>query len=385
MRDNVSEDDRQICIVLDTNVWLSDHLLRSRLGASLVHAVVQLKAAIGLPEVVERELKPRWTDRVREELKRVRGLERTLLAMAGRGDEPSSLPSEKELLDVHDKRLHELDMLLVRWPATKGGMRRSIDRMVAHLPPSSANRDEFRDNMVWEAVLELADAYDVHFIANDREFFAEPDPTKGAALAPNLEEERKKAPGRIFCYRNIGACLTALQQEAKPMTMNEAELAVAMAPSVREKLEKQVSEAGFAFGDLSEWSVKSYLIAKPAYALTFELTFQLTSTRSADIQNPRIVVTGKCTLDAITKIVSELETETEEIRWDDAEGKPHRARPRPHTPWRDAYLSWSGNNGYARASQLYNLTRMGTPATLTGLVSPFPFNPFASSVQWEEY
>src|SRR5689334_17905000 len=45
-----------LCIVLDTNIWIGEALLRTSGGQSLLHALKQMEAYIGLPEVVETEV-----------------------------------------------------------------------------------------------------------------------------------------------------------------------------------------------------------------------------------------------------------------------------------------------------------------------------------------
>ena len=76
---NESSGSKQICVVLDTNVWVyKTSLLRSVLGAVLANSLVRLDAVVGLPDVVEVELVKHAvkvgteaTARIRRDLKKV--------------------------------------------------------------------------------------------------------------------------------------------------------------------------------------------------------------------------------------------------------------------------------------------------------------------------
>jgi hypothetical protein len=330
----VSDGARKICIVLDTNVWLSDHVLRTRLGASLVHTVAQLGAIIGLPEVVERELKPRWLDRIRDLLGRAVPIARLLVSMAGEEDEDLYLPpSEEQLVHAQQERLAELEAIMERAPLTLAQTSRAMDRVIARLPPS-AKEEQFRDSALWEAVLDLGTRYDVHFITGDGAFFTHPDPKSGTTLAANLADDREKAGAKVRCYRQLQECLEALKQDVKPLPERELEDAVAAA--IRERLDRRVSTAEFVTAELVELSIKAFETGKPVFALAFSLTFALQTKRAGDDDraNPRLTVTGECVFDPKTKVVSGAEIESEELSWSDAEGKRHRARPSDaDSPW----------------------------------------------------
>ena len=51
-----SENNKPICVVLDTNIWRRNPLLKNPLGAALLFSLRRTGACIGLPEVIEDEI-----------------------------------------------------------------------------------------------------------------------------------------------------------------------------------------------------------------------------------------------------------------------------------------------------------------------------------------
>jgi PIN domain len=331
----MADQNRKICIVLDTNIWRSSHGLRSPIATSLVHAAFQLKAKIGLPEVEERELGIQWRALAQETLEGMEKLGRILVEMMGEedGNDPTYLLPMESLNEAWLARLKELEPLIERVPLTLEHTYRSLDRIDNHLAPSGKENEQFRDCAIWEAVLELAAKYDIHFISNDGRFFEAKNSIK---LAPNLAEDCKRAAGTLSCYRTIEACLEVITPSVPQLP--ESELVQAVIAAIGEVLRAQVAKAQFTLGGLEAWSVKSYPTGKSKMTVTYSLAFALTSP-ATDRRNAKLNVTGDCRFDLTTRAASDTMIDSEEITWRDDEGKTHRAVPR--SPY---YSFMSGDN-----------------------------------------
>ncbi len=309
---------RKVCIVLDTNVWRESNCLRAPSAISLVDTGILLGAMIGLPEVVERELKILWRDDAEDSLEVAQRFERTI----GRA---LSLPTIEQIEHVLAGRLEELASLIVRVPLTIEHARGALDRIDQHLPPCGQNNEQFRDCAIWEAALELAQKFDVHFITLDGKFFV-----KGSDdLAPNLVEDIQRVGGGIRYYRTIDACLEVLRPDVKPI--KDEELATAVAKAIREILDKKLARTTFAISELRGHSVKVYGNGKPIVTLRYSLTFSLTSERD-DRRDGKLLVSGDCRFDQTSKVASEAELSSGEITWIDPDGKKHLARTRRRLP-----------------------------------------------------
>lgn len=54
----MSAEQKQICVVIDTNIWLQESslLMRTAMGSALLYILKQSNGKIGLPEIIEEEL-----------------------------------------------------------------------------------------------------------------------------------------------------------------------------------------------------------------------------------------------------------------------------------------------------------------------------------------
>ena len=105
------------CVVIDTNTWRSQLLLKTPVGASLVYALGRQQGFIGLPEVVERELTAQILEHGRDAAEKVKNGSNILNTLT---DSPIfPLPaSQINLEQIVKARLDQLTPILVRVPFT---------------------------------------------------------------------------------------------------------------------------------------------------------------------------------------------------------------------------------------------------------------------------
>src|SRR5438270_4801456 len=110
---------KQLCAVTDTNIWRSQLLLKTTLGAALVYAVRKRNGVVGLPEVVEMEIRKHIIKAGREAAAQVvEGLETIKVLM---GQCPvCELPGAAAFEQAVDRRLEEMKHFLVRVAFTIG-------------------------------------------------------------------------------------------------------------------------------------------------------------------------------------------------------------------------------------------------------------------------
>src|SRR5438105_15945947 len=114
MKNTSSQDvSKPPCIVLDTNIWRSQLLLKTNLGIALLHYVRQVGARIGLPEIVEREIRKHIVLAGEEAKTRIReGLSTIEILIGSRAECP--LPEIDELEQAVEQRLGEMESFLTR-------------------------------------------------------------------------------------------------------------------------------------------------------------------------------------------------------------------------------------------------------------------------------
>jgi hypothetical protein len=173
-----------MCVVVDTSVWRAEPLLKTPLGVTLVYTLSRRGAVIGLPEVVEMELKEQIVEAGLEAAGKARGFLHILRTIT---DDPflgTQIPTPDKLSQKVDERIAQLTPLLVREPFTVEHAKAALAMVNAKLPPNGEKNQQFKDSAIWQSVLSLSMRYSTMLVTNDKAFFRERDPAKG--LAENL-------------------------------------------------------------------------------------------------------------------------------------------------------------------------------------------------------
>jgi len=204
---------RPDCVVIDTNIWRSELLLKTPLGVSFVYTLGRQQGRLGLPEVVERELKKQIVEAGLEAVEQNNKWSRIATTLTGSPFFPLS-HSAGDFEQIVEKRLDELTPVLLRVPFTLEHARAALDMVNAKVPPNAKNQ-QFKDSAIWQAVLHLSQEYAVHLVTNDRAFLANrEDPSQG--LAANLQADCAAADARVGIYCDLGSCLQAVSGNRPP-------------------------------------------------------------------------------------------------------------------------------------------------------------------------
>jgi putative transposase len=142
-------------VVLDTNQWFSTLLLRTPTAAALLHLLTRAAGAIALPEVVERELRAKLVERGSKASQAVKSGMSDIQRLLGSVREWDA-PSDERFAAAIADRLEQLAGVLDRVPLRHENTLAALDRVVHGLRPTVGEKEEFRDQLVWQAVLEVA-------------------------------------------------------------------------------------------------------------------------------------------------------------------------------------------------------------------------------------
>src|SRR6266480_4915808 len=256
-RQSFMQHDEQ-CFVLDTNVWKSRRflLLKTPLSAAFLYVLGQQRGCIGLPEVLEDEILKHLS---RATLDYARQFEAAAEALRDLGiDLYHDAPlDEAYLSQVPVARLNALGTSIVRIPLSLDQVRRAAARVNNELPPNGPKNQQFKDSLVWEALLDLADQYDVVFVTADKGFFHDRDPTAGLAESLKQDCQRRHTAIRIVYADQFATLIQELQQKV-PHLDREATTRAVIAAS-REEVHRIVEKHGTTLGDLLHVSVTPYL------------------------------------------------------------------------------------------------------------------------------
>lgn len=316
-------DQGNYCVVLDTNIWRSELLLRTPLGAALLFAVHQSKAQIGLPEVVEKEVFRQIVKLGGEASESIKKHLRIIEVLIGFRPDYTP-PDESKFTEAVKNRLDEIKHIVNRVPLTLDHARLAMEMVIAGLPPSSNNNEEFRDSLVWQAVIELSKTQFVHFVTSDKGFFRERDVKLGLAI--NIREDIRANNNNIYVHADLRSCVSTLQKNVSGPNKNI--IAREISTLLATELEKSVQAEECKLEGLEEHEVKFYLTeSSNLLAVDFALTYNLESVaidEDANRTECRLRVSGSGFYNVGTNSISDVRIGIEEFSWLDENKEYHK-------------------------------------------------------------
>lgn len=263
---------KPICAVVDTSVWRKEPLLKTPLGLAFVYELSRRGGVLGLPEVVELELKATLVEAGRDAAAAASGHLHTLHTIT---DDPflvTPLPNEDKLRQKVEERLTQLDPLLVREPFTVEQAKAALAMVNAKVPPNGEKNQQFKDSAIWQAVLVLSLRYSTALITTDNAFFRNRDPEKG--LAENLVEDCSKAGRDIKGFCGIGAYLSALRGE-KP-EFDRDKVRELITPVAMKRLKAEAERCRTIPGELLDCTISGFPTNDPdRIAIDYEMIFRI--------------------------------------------------------------------------------------------------------------
>lgn len=191
-------------VVLDNMIWVYDTwLLRDPLGASLLHALQVRPGIIGLPEVSKVEIVKNISAAYESHIDKIKRSQEKLRLILG--DEVAlNLPDQAKLEQSITARFNALEQFLL---PLGNNLEAAYNRVIQSIPPCHVNQ-QFKDSLIWEAVLELSKRFPVHFVTKDNAFYEE---AKSNDMHHLLAKELSSR--QVFIYRKIEDLLRRLLQE----------------------------------------------------------------------------------------------------------------------------------------------------------------------------
>jgi hypothetical protein len=259
--------------------------------------------------VIEDEIVKNIVERGQEALQLIdKGFE-TILILTGSRDE-YEVPSEADLERHAKDRFEELSDFLKRVPFTIEHAKAALQRVNAGLPPNNPKNQQFKDSAIWEAVLELAHSYTVHFVSEDRGFSENRDLTKG--LARNLQADCDAIGARVYLHTDLSSCLNSLKKEMPPL--NKEDLTTRIAREVNNDLRMFAADKEFELGQLKNYAISGFATEKlNVLALSFELIYEaydLSQIEYITGTPDSLTAKGNCTFADVTKALSDVRLES---------------------------------------------------------------------------
>lgn len=303
------------CVVIDTNIWRSELLLKTPVGVSFVYTLGRQHGFIGLPEVVEGELTRQIVQAGHEAAETLEKSSRIISTLTD-SLFPASIPAdaalEKKVLD----RLRELEPILVRVPFTLEHARGALEMVNAKVAPNGEKNQQFKDSAIWQAVLALSSDYCVRLVTNDRAFLDNRnDPSMG--LAKNLQEDCSKRGVRVGIYCDLAVCVKEIRRDAP--TVDHSLLCSLVLPSVETPLRMEAARNKVLIGDILNTDITAFRIAKgDRLAVDYKITAQCeqdSSISRGNRTNIRAIIHGSCYYDPAISSLSDHFLQYVTIEW----------------------------------------------------------------------
>jgi len=312
------------CVLIDTNIWVQNLLLRTALGSALLYALRRSGAKLALPEVVEQEVTIHTIREAQEAIEAIEKGFRNIASIVG-FHKSYEVPKKEEIAEAIRKRFAELDAFIVRVPFVLEHAKSGLRRVSERIPPSSTKQQQFKDCAIWEAALSLAKNYNVHLISKDGDFYQDPN---RSVLNKRLSEECANLGVTITVYPELRLCIAKLS-EAIP-ALDKSTIAGQVFKSVFDQIAEYAARHDIKPSELEHSDIKAFLTETPnkiaiEYCLNIGAIDTLGKPEETK-QNPTICVSGGCKYDLDEQIILENAFDEIKYEWCDLNGNVERKR-----------------------------------------------------------
>ncbi|GAB2465219.1 hypothetical protein GCM10027187_36520 [Streptosporangium sandarakinum] len=326
---------------------------------ALLYTIRQNGARLGVPEVIEREIRKQILQSGLEAHERMVKSGRLLQRILNSSVDPiiSSASPAPKIRRAIDVRLAELEGMLIRVPLTLDHVRRALDRVDSATPPSGGRKQQYKDCLIWEAASELASEWIVYIVSQDGAFF------DGSHLTKPLVEECKRKNVIIKAFRSLQDLIKELVPQAPAVDYEALEQVVRIegAVAAQDNLRR---ERWMTLGDLQDINLQVFATEEPEkLSVMFEAIFTLSGSPSMVVKEglsgkaKRVPIENEPILDPSIRVQGSFLYDT-------------RSREAADFTSNKADISWVGEDGIRRrGSSIYSAggstTLLAGPAITT--------------------
>jgi hypothetical protein len=290
-------------VCLDSNVWIKEGLLRSSVAAAFLFALRKRDSHILLPKIVRSEVE----ERVIAECQVIVGrIDKDLVSFqALTGSKPGlEWPSSEKLSKLIAARFDELSTLLRECQHDPPKMGRALNRVISRVAPSH-HKEQFRDSLIWETVVEISHADDVALITDDSDFYG---PSKD--LHPLLAEEIRLEKLNLEVFRDIDSYLKSVSHEELRPDLNL--ISRLLDDSLRPGVAASVSRWDIVLIEVTKYQITPFATEKPnQLAIRFDMTYSGIKQPAGSVSGDPVsivVSSGTCMYDLDKSLVRDVHT-----------------------------------------------------------------------------
>jgi hypothetical protein len=300
-------------VLLDTNVWVTERLLKSSIGSAFLYALTRTKSSVLLPEVVELEIARVLPDMAERAVDRIRSELSLLRQLSGHNNLSVTAPSTLAIEEGIRERWNQLSGSLIRIPFTLDQATSALQRVINKAPPSGENNEQFRDCCIWDAAASMATDRVVHLLSADTAFYE--NRNKAAGLAKALRAELMTAKKHLKIHSSLKDFLAAAESGA--VEIDETAIGDEITKSIMDQARQIAAEdrwpgATFSISKAHRPRISGYATPNPSLvAISFEASFELERTtvenETESHDEATMTLKGVCSYDPTTKTPSDIE------------------------------------------------------------------------------
>jgi hypothetical protein len=307
----------QTQVVLDSNIWISERMLRHGNGSAFRLFLARQNARLVLPEIVQLEVRRKMEESISGLIRDMENSYQQLLAYTGSLKE-MLLPSTGQVMKSIEDAFKDVGGECVFVPFSLESAKSSLEKCLRHEPPSGSNNEQFRDGVIWADCLNLAEHAPVIFVTQDLNFFKDRKAANG--LAPNLLYEATNTKHGVTVHNNFQAVLDLVREEVPldPEILDES-----FRPLVVESCTRMIVREGYDLGSRVSESYTLFATENPLRVYTrFELSYKCFG---ADHRIAKLHVSGDGDYFHISGELSNLRLLGANLEYYDLDGERHVA------------------------------------------------------------
>lgn len=255
-------------VVIDSNIWLKEQMLRHSSGSALRFFLRTRGARVALPEVVRREVIRHLSAELHELSTNIKDSHGRLLRHVGALRE-LVLPSQDELQEAAISAFESARLDLLDVPFSLEAARASLEKCIAGAPPSGPKDQQFKDGVVWADCIRLAAGSPVLLVTADKGFFRNRSYEDG--LAQNLAAESGATKHGVTIAHELAAVLDLFRT---PVTIDYGALGASIPEEMWDKVKNWIGQQGFVVGGLISGNHRLFATDDPSTAhLEFDLSY----------------------------------------------------------------------------------------------------------------
>jgi hypothetical protein len=303
----------QRTIILDSNIWLAEQMLRHSAGSTFRFYVRTNGIRVAVPEVVRREVVLNLSENLKGDAREMKDSHSRLLRVVGSMKE-LVLPSDEELVRTAEKAFENARVEIIDIPFSLESARASFEKCLRGEPPSGPKNQQFKDGVLWADCIRLAAESPVTLVTSDKDFYAERKYERG--LAPNLLAEAEGTPYGVSAAHELAAVLSSVRIE---IALDYDRLAAEFLAQIRQELNVLLGRFGFLLAERTGASHKLFATDNPAEAhLEFHLLFRC---QHPDGREGLLDLAGDGRYSPAGATFSNLHVRREEFAYDDVDGR----------------------------------------------------------------